>query len=49
MCTNCDVHTPRINYIFEIQLGRTGEIETVADERIKAIEDWNRRAKEETE
>ena len=44
-CTNCGVQTPKIDYIYESQLGRTGEIETITDERIKAIEAWNRRMK----
>ena len=43
-CTKCDITTPKTNYIIEFRLNDGGEIETTVDERLLAIESWNRRA-----
>lgn len=43
-CTKCDITTPRTDYIIEFNLNDGGEIEVTKDERLLAIEAWNRRA-----
>ena len=43
-CAKCDVTTPKTNYLVEVQLDAYGEVITVVDERLLAIEAWNRRA-----
>ena len=45
-CSKCNVSTPKTNYALEIQLDDTGEITTIVDERLLAIESWNRRTHE---
>ena len=42
-CTQCDITTAKTNYEVEVQLNADGVIETITDERDKAIEVWNRR------
>ena len=43
-CTKCDITTPKTNYSIEFKLNDCGEIEVTKDERLLAIEAWNRRA-----
>ena len=43
-CTKCDITTPKTNYIVEFKLNDSGEIEVTEDERLLAVEAWNRRA-----
>lgn len=43
-CTACNITTPKTNYAVEFKLNDSGEIEVTQDERLLAIEAWNRRA-----
>lgn len=45
-CSKCDVTTPRTNYRLEVQFEYYGELHTIIDERLEAIEAWNRRVGE---
>lgn len=42
-CTKCDVTTPKTDYVIEFHMNGDGEIEMMIDERLLAIEAWNRR------
>lgn len=42
-CTECGVTTPKTNYYTEVSLAGSGEIEIPRDDRLEAIEAWNRR------
>ena len=41
--TECGVTTPKTNYYTEVSLAGSGEIEIPRDDRLEAIEAWNRR------
>lgn len=42
-CVKCSVASPKTNYRLEVQLDTDGEVITTIDERLLAIEAWNRR------
>lgn len=42
-CRECDVEIPR-TYRVTLAIGMSGRINTIIDERQKAMDDWNRRA-----
>lgn len=44
-CIKCRVSIPRY-YKLELHLAESGEIEITVDERNDAVEDWNKRIKE---
>lgn len=48
-CTKCALTTPKTNYSIEFQLIDNGELEMTTDERLLAIEAWNRRVTDGTE
>lgn len=43
-CMDCGVTTPKTNYYVEVSLADSGEIRITRDDRLEAIETWNRRA-----
>lgn len=44
-CTNCGVKNPHL-YILSVTLNKNAELQHIIDERQNAIDDWNRRAKD---
>lgn len=44
-CSNCGITIRKKDYTVEVQLKNNGEISTLTDERLIALNDWNRRSK----
>lgn len=42
-CSKCGTHINRKVYEIKLKLNSQGQIETVFDEREKAVEEWNKR------
>lgn len=42
-CTKCNLILPKL-YSLTLALGTNAEIQAIADERQRAVDDWNRRA-----